>query len=399
MNKKDRAFRVVAFSLVLIGLVFSAAPLLPAAPPSGAAARPTGRSQTSRNPFVVIPADSPALAQFKTAVVEVGTVPGVEVTAPGKIEFDVHKVARLTLPVAGRIDQVFVELGDRVGKGSPLLTIDSPDADAALAEYRQSLGNVTLARSTLVKAQADLARIQDLYAHMAVAKKELLAAEYAEEQARTALEQAETSALHLLKKLRIMGLDEKLGEQKVFFRAPLAGKIMEMAIVPGEYRNDISAPVFTIANLDSVWVTSEIPEDQIRHVSVGEKVEVELVAFPGETYHARVTRIADQLNPQTRTVKVRAELPNPGGKLLPEMFGTIRHSHPPQTLPSVPPEAIVTCQGKKCVFVERKTGTFELVPVVTAPAANGRVPVRQGLRGGEKIVVEGVMQLVGMGGR
>ena len=398
MNKTDSVSRIFAFSLVLVGLVFGSPTRLPAAPSPGTAVKAPGRSRP-RNPAVVMPADSPALAQFKTVVVAVEAVPGVEVTAPGKIEFDVHKVARLTLPVAGRIDQVFVELGDRVGKGSPLLTIDSPDADAAVAEYRQSMGNVALARSTLVKAQADLARIRDLYDHMAVAKKELLAAEYAEEQARTSLEQAETGALHLLKKLRIMGLDEQQGEQKVFFRSPLAGKIMEMAIVPGEYRNDISAPVVTIANLDTVWVTSEIPEDQIRHVSVGENVELELVAFPGETYRARVTRIADQLNPQTRTVKVRAELPNPGGKLLPEMFGTIRHSHPSKDLPSVPPEAIVTRQGKKHVFVERKTGTFELVPVVTAPAANGKVPVRQGLQGGEKVVVEGVMQLVGMGGR
>ncbi len=82
----------------------------------------------------------------------------------------------------------------------------------------------------------------------------------------------------------------------------------------------------TIADLSTVWVSSDVPESAIRFIQPGERIDVHLTAYPGETFHGRVTRIADTVDPQTRTIKVRAEMDNSHGRLRPEMFGTIRHT-------------------------------------------------------------------------
>ena len=82
----------------------------------------------------------------------------------------------------------------------------------------------------------------------------------------------------------------------------------------------------TIADLSQVWVASEVPESRIRHIRVGDPVVITLVAYPEETFAGRVARIADVLDPETRTLKVHVELPNPGGRLRPDMFATVRHS-------------------------------------------------------------------------
>jgi len=84
-----------------------------------------------------------------------------------------------------------------------------------------------------------------------------------------------------------------------------------VSVVPGEFRNDLNANVITIADLSTVWVASDVAESDIRFIRLGERVDIELTAYPGETFHGQVTRLADSVDPQTRTIKVRAEMANP----------------------------------------------------------------------------------------
>src|SRR6185295_18665092 len=93
----------------------------------------------------------------------------------------------------------------------------------------------------------------------------------------------------------------------------------------GDYRNDTNTPVMTIADLSTVWVTADIPEDRIRFIRIGETVEITMPAFPGERLEGRGRKIGDAVDPHTRTIKLRAELPNPTGRYRPEMVATIRH--------------------------------------------------------------------------
>lgn len=349
--------------------------------------------------MVTIPPDSSQLSQITIEQVGTADVPENEVVAPGRIEFDVAKVGRVLLPVSGRVDRVLVRLGDSVSAGQSLFTVDSPEADAVLSEFRQSQAAISQARSSLAKAEADRERTADLFEHKAIARKEVLASENEQARAKAALDQAEAACEHARRKIEILGLGGEKAGQKVTVKAPLSGKVIDPSITAGEYRNDTTTPVMTVADLSTVWVTSAVPENVIRLIDVGESVEVELVAYPGEIFEARVKRIADTLDPKTRTVQVRAELANPGGKFRPEMFGRIRHSHAKRKVPVVPARAILRRGAETILFVERGRGMFERVAVIIGPARADWVPVLAGIKIGDRVVVDGIMLLSGVEAR
>jgi len=151
----------------------------------------------------------------------------------------------------------------------------------------------------------------------------------------------------------------------------------------------------TIADLSSVWAVAEVPETDIRFIRMGETLSLELTAYPGETFWAKVARIADTLDPQTRTVKVSAELSNPQGRFRPEMFGQIRHSGGTTKLPVVPVGAVLQDEGSSLVYREVSTGVFEAVPVALGDRIGNRVVVRSGIAPGDRIVTKGVLLVKG----
>uniref|UniRef100_Q01SJ2 Efflux transporter, RND family, MFP subunit n=1 Tax=Solibacter usitatus (strain Ellin6076) TaxID=234267 RepID=Q01SJ2_SOLUE len=357
-----------------------------------AAAAPAGEERQADG-TVVIPADSPKLKEIHVAEVGTASVPSAEVTSPGKIEANPNLMSRVALPLAGRVSSVLVKLGDSVERGQTLLTLESPDADAGEAAYLQAQAAITQAKANLNKAQADYDRASDLFEHNAVAKKDVLTAENALAQAKSALEQSQAGLEQSERKLRMLGLKPGTFGQKVTVSAPISGKILDMSVAAGEYRNDTNAPLMTIADLSSVWVSSDVPESAIRFVAPGERIDVELTAYPGVTFHGKVTRIADVVDPQTRTIKVRAEMDNASGKLRPEMYGTIRHTEAMKTLPVVPAGAVLQGDGKTSVWVERAPGRFQPVEVKVGERAGNMLPVLSGLKAGTRIVADGAMLL------
>jgi cobalt-zinc-cadmium efflux system membrane fusion protein len=342
---------------------------------------------------VVIPTDSPKLKEIHVIEVKSASVPLDEVTSPGKIETNPNLVSRVALPLAGRVSGVMVKLGDSVKRGDPLLTLESPDADAGVSAYLQGQATITQAKANLNKAQADYDRSNDLFEHNAVAKKDVLTAENALAQAKSALDQAQTALEQADRKLRLLGLKPGTFGQKVTVTAPTSGKVLEMSVAAGEYRNDTNAPVMTIADLSTVWVSSDVPESAIRLIQPGERIDVELAAYPGETFHGKVTRIADVVDPQTRTIKVRAEMDNAHGKLRPEMYGTIRHTDSMKTRPVVPAGAVLQGDGKTTVWVETAPGRFQPVNVKVGERTGDMLPVLSGLTAGTRIVADGAMLL------
>jgi len=296
-----------------------------------------------------------------------------------------------------------------VAAGQPLLTLESPEANAAATTYRQSESAVTQANASLsqanaslVKAQADYDRSSDLLEHGSIAKKEVINADSALKQSKAAVElagagveQAKAARAQALKALGLLGIKSGDAKPQVVVRSPLAGKVLEIGIVAGEYRNDTTAPVLTIADLRRVWMTSDVPENSIRLVSAGEFVDITLDAYPDQTFGGRVARVADTLDPKTRTIKVMIELDNARGRFKPEMFGRIRHLEAMRETPALPVGAIIQDGGKKIVYVEQDKGKFEAREVVTGNRSGDMVAIVSGLRPGERVVVDGVMLLRG----
>lgn len=342
---------------------------------------------------VTIPADSPKLKQIQVQPVAQAEVPTEEVTAPGKVEANPNRTSHVSLPVPGRIISVAVRIGDFVREGQPLLTVESPDVDTALSTHLQAMAGVTQAKSAVTKAQADLDRTRDLFAHDAVAHKEVINAEAVLTQSKAGLEQAEASVEQSRRRLDILGVQPGKFGQRMSIHAPISGKVLEMDIVPGEYRNDVSQSVMTIADLSTVWITADVPESSIRLVKGGEPVRIELAAYPGDAFTGKVKQIADLVDPQTRTVKVRAEMLNRDGRLRPEMFGRIRLTGAMGSKPVIPATAVVEGEGQNIVWRELATGKFQKTPITLGERAGDKIAVLTGLKAGERIVVDGVMLL------
>ena len=351
---------------------------------------------------VVVPADSPQLQQIRVEPVRVAEVASEELVAPAHIIADPNRTARVLPPVQGRVTAVLVRLGDRVEQGQPLVTLESPDADAAVATFLQAQAGERQARATLQKAETDLARASDLYQVKAVAEKDLLTAQNDAAQARLGLEGAEAARQQASRKLELLGLKPDTFRQAALVRAPISGKVLEVNVAPGEYRGAVAThsdtttpPLLTIADLGTVWVQADVPEPLLRLVHVGQPVTITLVSFPDEVFGGTVSRIGDVLDPQTRTLKVTVTLPNPAGRFRPEMFGSIRQPGPRRSLPVLPADAVVLEYGRPVVFVERAPGQFERRPVTTGARAESLVAITRGVQAGERIVVDGAVLLRG----
>jgi membrane fusion protein, heavy metal efflux system len=342
---------------------------------------------------IVVPSDSPQLGRIRVAAVETASFGLNEVVVPGKVEVNPNRISRVAPPVAGRVRQVLVKLGDPVVDGQPLVAIESPEAGAAMAGYAQAQAEIRQARSALGKAESDLARLRDLHEHRAAALKDVLAAENELAQTQAGLEQTQAAGEEALHRLQMLGLEPGRHTHEVVVRAPIAGKVLEIAVAPGEFRNDASASLMTIADLRSVWIAAQVPESEIRHIRMGEAVHVELAAYPGDILHAKVMRIADSVDPLTRTIKVQAEIANPAGRLLPEMFGQIRHSHGEQVKPAVPAAAVIQTGGKLVVLVEEGPGLFREQMIRIGDRHGNLLPVLEGVEPGQRIVVDGAILL------
>jgi len=343
--------------------------------------------------LVQIPLDSPQLQQLRVQTADMVPVPTDEVTAPAKVGLNPNRVGRVALPVAGRITRVLVVLGDAVTQGQPLLTVDSPDVDAAIAAALQAEATERQAKATLAKAKTDLDRTLELFEAKAAAKKDVVGAQNDYTQAHEALLQAQAAREQAVRKLTLLGLHPSDFGQKIVVRAPIAGKVIDLSLAPGEYRSDTSTPLMTIADLSTVWVSADVPEPSIRFIRLGEPVEIGLLAYPGETFRGRVARMADTLDTQTRALKVHVELSNPEGRLRPEMFGTLRHSGALHPLPALPTTAIIQEYGHSTVFIERAPGQFERREVTLGARQGDSVPVLSGLRMEDRVVVAGSMLL------
>jgi cobalt-zinc-cadmium efflux system membrane fusion protein len=350
---------------------------------------------SSNSLTVILPPDSPKLRQIRVEPVQSIEAPTDEVIAAGSLEVNPSRVSRVMLPLAGRVTAVMANLGDAVAQGQTLVAIESPDAETAESLYLQSESACTQARAAVVKAQSDFDRASDLFEHDAVAKKEVLNTQNALAQAKGSLAQAEAAREQAVRRLKLLGLEAGTFGQKVLIRAPISGKILSINVVAGEFRNDTNAPLMTVADLSTLWASSDVPEAYIRFCRIGGTVQVELIAFPGEQFTGRVMHIADTLDPQTRTVKVRAELNNLSGRFRPEMYGRIRYSEMKKSMPLVNERAVYHSDGKAVVFVEQAPGRFMQREVSLGKRVGEKLIIESGLKPGERVVVEGVIYLMG----
>ena len=350
-------------------------------------------SQTAQSDRVTIAPDSPKLAQIHAEAVATAAVPANEVNSPGKIEANPNRLSHVIAPLSGRVLQVLVRIGDAVKQGDPVLVMECPDLDTAIANHAQAEASVIQAKIALAKAKSDYDRTKTLLDRGAAPEKDVIAAKSVVDQSEPAVRQAEALTSQALRRLQILGVQPGAVGQKLTVRAPISGKVLEIGVTASEFKNDTSASLLTIADLSSVWVSSDVQEAHIGLVRKGQQVEIALSAYPNEKFSGRVLQIADVEDPTTRTIKVRSELPNPNGRLRPEMYAQIRLVGESNRMPVVPASAIIQTDGKSVVYRELSKGVFQAVRVTTGGKAGDRIAIVSGLSAGDRIVTDGVMLL------
>jgi RND family efflux transporter MFP subunit len=313
--------------------------------------------------------------------------------------------------VEGRIEQVYVDVGDRVTPGRPLvrivpveLSLSLDQEQAALRQIEARLvppeGNRVLKdphdAAEVRKAEADRTDARQKYERA----KELWAqgliprGTYDETEARyTSAKAAYDMALQNVRTLQAQAAERSasvaLAEKKLrdtFVRAPFGGQVKERQVSPGQYVK-VQTPVMVIVNNDPLRVRLKVPEKMAGWVAVGQRVTVRVEAYPDRTFQGRISRINPSVEPQTRAFEVEALLENHDGALKPGFFAraTIASSHVDRAL-LVPQDALRYLYGVYKVYtVER--GRLHETEVKLGARGGGDVEIVEGVKAGERVAV------------
>lgn len=301
-----------------------------------------------------------------------------ELQLPGVVAADVSRSVPITGLAAGRVVDLRAHLGDNVTKGELLLTMTSPDAAQARADVLKAQADAELAQRALDRATV-------LSEHEALAAKDFEAAVNANRKAQADLHAAEA-------RLKLLGSNGSADQATplIELRAPVTGTIIEQNITGGAGVKslDNQPNLFTIADLSRVWVLCDIYENSLSAVRVGDQATVKLNAYPDKRLTARVTNISRVLDPQTRTAKVRLELPNADGMLRPGMFANVVFtSQQSEREAQLPQSAVLRLHDKDWVFMPVGEHRFRRIEIRAGIVArNGAQQVLAGLQPGDRVV-------------
>jgi cobalt-zinc-cadmium efflux system membrane fusion protein len=320
---------------------------------------------------IAVAKGSPLRDKVQTEVVERRLV-RPHFLAPASVEADPSRLAKIAPPMTGQVRQLLVHQGELVEKGQPLFILDAPDLVTARADLLR-------ARTVLVQTEQALRRVQDLLEHSVAAKRDVEEAEAARNVARDDVRRAET-------RLHLLGINSGDVDAPLIVRSPLAGQVLSLATSPGEFRNDPTTPLLVVADLSTLWVTANVPERDVDRVHANDEASVRVAAFPTREFVGRVLFIENVLDPDTRTVKVRIQLQNPGALLKPGMFATVTFLGSPVETIVVPTTALLVADGT-FVWVEKAPWTFAKRPVRIASQDRDSAVISAGLQPGERIVI------------
>lgn len=325
---------------------------------------------------VVVPEGSPVRGALTVAPVALRQIRR-DLVLPAAVEADPGRTVKVLPPVAGRVVSLKVELGERVAQGQELLVLDSGDLAQAFSDDQKARTMLTLTKEALDR-QIGLEKSGGA----AVKDREQAQSDYAQAQAE--FQRAET-------RLRSIGVspDQADKSRLLSVKAPMAGSIIDLQVAPGAFLNDPTAEIMTIANLETIWVTADVPESDIALVSKGQAVDVVFTAYPGELFKGHVLFVSDVVDPDTRRTKVRIAFNNADMRLRPGMFANVSFHAPTQDVPVVPTSALVLKDDLNQVFVETAPWTFEARTVDIGFQQGDRVALTRGVKAGDRVVVSG----------
>jgi cobalt-zinc-cadmium efflux system membrane fusion protein len=326
----------------------------------------------------------------------------VQKLAIGQIAYNEDTSTAVLTPFSGRVTGLVAKIGDRVKRGDSLFEIDSPEVVQPQNDFIAAVAALNKARSQLDLAQIVEKRLKDLYEGKAAPLKEWQLAQATLVGTQNDLRSAEISREAARSRLRIVGFtDEEIAgslekgrvRRATPILAPIDGTVISRKVGPGQYvRNDTGDALYVIADLSSMWLKAQVPENDIAQVRVGQEIEVKVSALPGRVVKARITNISSATDAATRRIVVRAEIPNPGGALKSEMFASFKIAiGDDEASPAVPVAALIREGDLAAVWVEAEPMLFKRRNVKLGMEQEGRAQIREGLKAGERVLGRGAI--------
>ena len=303
---------------------------------------------------------------------------------PATVQANQNELADVTALIRGRVVKVHVDVGQDVKKGTLLALLHSVDLGVAEGEHLK-------AEARLEEAERSHGRAKELYENKAVSLAELQRRE-------AAMKAARAEARETRNRLELLGVPraeiERLDREHTIkadmpLRAPFDGRVITRDITRGEVV-ETDQKLFTVANLNDMWVIGNVPEKDVQFIRKDQQVKVVLAAYPHALFTGIITYIGDVLDPATRTMSLRVTVPNPDRLLKPEMFAivSVMSLSSPDAL-SVPLAAVQDGPTGKMVFVQQEAGEFAARTVKLGDEDGDVVRVLEGVKAGEQVVTKG----------
>jgi cobalt-zinc-cadmium efflux system membrane fusion protein len=322
--------------------------------------------------------------------------------AIGQIGYNEDATTVVSSPFSGRVVRLIARLGETVAPGAPLLEIDSIDVLPPQNDHVAAVGALNKARSQLDLARVAESRSRGLFEAKAGALKDWQQAQAQLVAAENDVRAAETSLEATRERLRIIGRsDAEIAElaargvtsRIVVIRAPIGGTVIARKIAVGQHvRGELSEPLYTIADLSTMWLKALVPEADLGAIRIGDRLDVKVSALPERKYRAAIAVIGALSDATTHRVVVRSALPNPDGALKAEMFATVRiETAAGHAAPAVPIQAVIREGSHDVVWVETEELVFQRRQVTLGMEQDGWFEIRDGIAVGDRIVAVGAI--------
>jgi membrane fusion protein, heavy metal efflux system len=304
----------------------------------------------------------------------------------GAVAYNAFSTTPVITQVGGPVAKILVVPGDRVKRGQPLLEVSSPDYSLLLAAYLK-------ARDTFRVADKNYERAQDLFAHHAIADRDLLQAESDRIQAQADLSAAQEG-------MRILGIPKPEDLEKspisaqIPLLAPIGGEVVERLVSPGQVLQAGTTQAFTISDMSTVWVMANVYQGDLAYVKDGDPVTITTDSYP-DKFSGKISFISPALDPNTRTLQARIVVDNPGGKLKKDMYvvATVTAGVISDAI-AVPDSSILRDdENQPFVYVASGSNQFGRRPVDIGQSQNGQTQILKGLSPGDKVAANGSLFL------
>ena len=343
---------------------------------------------------IVIPVSEHA-GVIESRVIQPGELPDI-VRVPGKITLPDNGSWRVGAITSGRIEDVKVSQGDYVHKGEILARMHSHDVHEVKAEYLTAVAERSRLQAAEGVAKKNYERTQRLYDLKAASLEQTELAHQQWIDAQTARQNSETAVqrerAHLEENLGISAAaaeDPSGGAELIPIRAPASGYVLQKNVTPGT----VVAPsndLFLIGEIKHLWLAASVREEYLGKLKVGQKVSISINGVPDLKAEGRLKNVGEEFDPTTHTMRVRVEFENPKNMFRPEMLAQaeipIGGTKPALMVPG---DAVQQINGQDVIFVRISNDKFAMRPVRIAPQVGTAIPILEGLKPGEQVVVRG----------